>query len=54
MIETPPTLAKHSYASVNGLEMYYEIHGADRPLVLLHGVLGTINLFEQLLPSLSQ
>ena len=25
------------YASVNGLEMYYEIHGAGEPLVLLHG-----------------
>jgi hypothetical protein len=25
------------YATVNGLEMYYEIHGTGRPLVLLHG-----------------
>jgi len=25
------------YASVNGLNMYYEIHGTGRPLVLLHG-----------------
>lgn len=25
------------YASVNGLKMYYEIRGAGRPLVLLHG-----------------
>jgi hypothetical protein len=42
MTETPPTLAKSSYASVNGLEMYYETQGTDRPLVLLHGALGTI------------
>ena len=28
--------AKSGYASVNGLDMYYEIHGAGRPLVLLH------------------
>lgn len=25
------------YASVNGLEMYYEIHGTGEPLVVLHG-----------------
>ena len=25
------------YASVNGLKMYYEIHGAGTPLVLIHG-----------------
>ena len=25
------------YASVNGLKMYYEIHGAGAPLVLIHG-----------------
>jgi hypothetical protein len=24
-----------SYASVNGLEMYYEIHGEGEPLILL-------------------
>lgn len=31
------TSVKGEYASVNGLKMYYEIHGAGRPLVLLHG-----------------
>src|SRR6187551_1524119 len=25
------------YASVNGLKMYYEIHGTGTPLVLIHG-----------------
>lgn len=25
------------YVPVNGLEMYYEIHGDGEPLVLLHG-----------------
>ncbi len=25
------------YAAVNGLEMYYEIHGKEHPLVVLHG-----------------
>ena len=31
------------YASVNGLNMYYEIHGTGRPLVLLHGALSAID-----------
>lgn len=30
------------YAPVNGLEMYFEIHGTGKPLVLLHGGLATI------------
>jgi pimeloyl-ACP methyl ester carboxylesterase len=28
------------YAEVNGLKMYYEIHGEGRPLVILHGAFG--------------
>ena len=31
---TPGTGA---YAEVNGINLYYETHGAGRPLVLLHG-----------------
>jgi pimeloyl-ACP methyl ester carboxylesterase len=33
-----------TYASVNGLKLYYEAHGSGRPLVLLHGGLMTIGL----------
>src|SRR5437764_9807350 len=33
-----------TYASVNGLQLYYETHGSGRPLVLLHGGLMTIDL----------
>jgi pimeloyl-ACP methyl ester carboxylesterase len=41
------------YAPVNGLSMYYEIHGTGRPLVLLHGGLHTIDLsFGRVLPGL--
>jgi pimeloyl-ACP methyl ester carboxylesterase len=41
--------------SVNGLEMYYEIHGAGRPLVLLHGAMSTIETsFGKALPSLAK
>lgn len=33
---------KGSYAEVNGLEMYYEIHGTGWLLVLLDGGVGAI------------
>ncbi|ONI69295.1 alpha/beta hydrolase [Kribbella sp. ALI-6-A] len=43
------------YAHVNGLEMYYEIHGeGGTPLLLLHGGLFNIDLqFGELLPHLA-
>jgi pimeloyl-ACP methyl ester carboxylesterase len=42
------------YVPVNGLEMYYEIHGSGQPLVLLHGNLSTIGTtFGKVLPTLS-
>jgi len=46
---------KGKFADVNGLKMYYEIHGAGQPLVLLHGGLATIdNSFGKLIPELSK
>jgi pimeloyl-ACP methyl ester carboxylesterase len=43
-----------AYASVNGVDIYYEVHGRGRPLVLLHGALGTIeSCFQDLLPALA-
>jgi pimeloyl-ACP methyl ester carboxylesterase len=52
---TNPTLADSGYAPVNGLQMYYEIHGSGRPLVLLHGNLSTIEVdFGGILPSLAR
>jgi pimeloyl-ACP methyl ester carboxylesterase len=42
------------YATVNGLDLYYETRGTGRPLVLLHGGLLTIGLsFGSLLESLA-
>ena len=48
--------ARTGYAPVNGLEMYYEIHGTGgTPLVLLHGSFMTIDLnWGQLLPLLAE
>ena len=43
-----------SYASVNGLEMYYEIHGTGEPLVLLHGAYMTIDAMGEVVPSLAK
>ncbi|HBY94154.1 MAG: alpha/beta hydrolase [Ardenticatenaceae bacterium] len=46
---------KGKYAAVNGLQMYYEIHGTGRPLVLLHGALSAIETsFGKVLPSLAR
>jgi pimeloyl-ACP methyl ester carboxylesterase len=42
------------YAHVNGLEMYYEIHGTGEPLILLHGGVGAIEMFGEVLPLLAQ
>ena len=43
------------YAEVGGLTMYYEVHGAGFPLVLLHGGLSAIGTsFGKLLPGLAR
>ncbi|HEU5474186.1 MAG TPA: alpha/beta fold hydrolase [Actinophytocola sp.] len=43
------------YAPVNGVEMYYEIHGSGRPIVLIHGALSTIGTsFGAILPALAR
>ncbi len=50
----PGTPVESGYVPVNGLKMYYEIHGSGRPLVLLHGNLSTIGTsFGKVLPKLS-
>jgi pimeloyl-ACP methyl ester carboxylesterase len=45
-----------TYANVNGLNMYYEIHGGGgRPLVLLHGNLSTIEVdFGRMIPAFAK
>lgn len=47
--------ARGQYATVNGLKMYYEIHGTGQPLVLLHGGLSNIETdFGKVLPVLAR
>jgi pimeloyl-ACP methyl ester carboxylesterase len=41
------------HAEVNGLNMYFETYGSGRPLVLLHGGLGSGEMFGPILPALA-
>lgn len=41
------------YAEVNGINLYYETHGAGHPLILLHGGLGSGEMFGPVLPALA-
>src|SRR6188508_2623157 len=43
------------YAAVNGINVYYEVYGEGRPLVLLHGAFYTIDMnWAELIPELSK
>jgi pimeloyl-ACP methyl ester carboxylesterase len=42
------------YAEVNGINLYYETHGSGQPLVLLHGGLGSGEMFGPVLPLLAE
>jgi pimeloyl-ACP methyl ester carboxylesterase len=49
-----PAAASGKYADVNGIKLYYEIHGSGRPLVLLHGGLGAGSMFGSNLLALAK
>src|SRR6201988_5449105 len=51
---TSATTGAGQYADVNGLHLYYETSGTGRPLVLLHGGLGSGEMFGPILPALSE
>jgi pimeloyl-ACP methyl ester carboxylesterase len=46
--------AAGKYASINGIELYYEIHGTGKPLIMLHGGFGTFDMFAALSPALAE
>ncbi|MHA4845879.1 alpha/beta fold hydrolase [Flavitalea antarctica] len=59
MIITFPMKAQQTaignYATINNLNMYYEIHGSGQPLVLLHGGGSTISsTYGKVLPELAR
>src|SRR5256714_6231107 len=54
-IEKVNSSQQTGYAPVNGLKMYYEIHGKGKPLVLIHGGGSTIQTtFGNILPLLAE
>jgi pimeloyl-ACP methyl ester carboxylesterase len=48
---TAQTQGTGRYADVNGINLYYETHGTGRPLILLHGGLGSGEMFGPILPA---
>lgn len=54
MASEPSTTTKGTYAEVNGINLYYETHGAGRPMILLHGGLGSGEMFGPTLPALAE
>jgi pimeloyl-ACP methyl ester carboxylesterase len=51
---TTETKGIGEYAEVNGINLYYETHGAGRPMILLHGGLGSGEMFGPTLPALAE
>jgi pimeloyl-ACP methyl ester carboxylesterase len=43
-----------AYVPVDGLNMYYEVHGEGEPLVLLHGAYMTVDMMGRLLQGLAE
>ncbi|MFD2763415.1 alpha/beta fold hydrolase [Micromonospora eburnea] len=41
------------YADVNGVRLWYEVHGTGKPLVLLHGGYGSVEMFAPIRPALA-
>ena len=50
----PAPDAVQAYADVNGLHMYYEVHGAGPPMLLLHGGIADNAFWSETLPALSR
>jgi pimeloyl-ACP methyl ester carboxylesterase len=56
-METPkaaPAVTKSGYVEANGVNYFYRIYGEGEPLLLLHGGLGSIDMFAPILPILAE
>ncbi len=49
-----PVQGTGRYAEINGVNLYHETHGTGTPLILLHGGLGSGDMFGPILPTLAE
>jgi len=47
-------MTSNGHIEANGVNYYYEVHGHGEPLLLLHGGLGSIEMFGMVLPVLAE
>jgi pimeloyl-ACP methyl ester carboxylesterase len=52
--EAPAKLVKSGHVEAGGISYYYEIRGEGEPLLLLHGGLGSIDMFAPVMPILTE
>jgi pimeloyl-ACP methyl ester carboxylesterase len=52
--DTQAVAPRSGYVKANALKYYYEISGKGEPLLLLHGGLGSIDMFRPIMPALSE
>lgn len=50
---TQPVPARSGIVEIEGIAYYYEVRGQGEPLLLLHGGLGSIDMFAPILPALA-
>lgn len=46
--------SEHGYASVNGIDLYYEVHGDGEPLIVLPGGFMTVAAMGEVIPRLAE
>lgn len=53
-ISAMPVPTQSGYASVNGVEIYYQVHGQGTPIILLHGGLMSASGFSPIIDRLTE